>query len=886
MDYTTEKKLRPLYEALDEGQNKNALQICTKLLKKNPDWPLVKALKALVLVRIGKEDEALEICEQVKKVIPTDEPTLQAITMALKELGKHTMIVELYENASNIQPKNEEFANHWFMAMVRNNDYKGQQAAAVKLHRLFKQNKYLFWAIMSLALQGANNPLSYVLAERMMAKALEENRLDQVEHMRLYLLILMDQNKKSEALKLLTSKTKLSLTALKDPEVSQIMSELLRDNQHWDLVIEMSQKALEENADDWFHWLAYFDAVDALNQDDHVIQQAKELIARSQTAELKNKVLKRGPFLAELELEHHLHKIGKQDEITLIDHVASYFKRFGSKNCVFEDIHTYISFLQSDRERCKQFVKRLEESVDISTPDKSSQIKNVYKSANIQKIQRFLGLHAVDSIEEAMKIVNSLFESYRQALPLGEGLEKTEIQYGDEFVILAAHLLLDLYHQHKQTVFLLQAITILESALLKSVYNFQIKLLLVRIYTMLGVYKRPFEIYRSMEIKQIQFDTMIHYFTERYASLGCASELETLLYDSLSIYKSNEVETPEMLVKAYQYGTFSKIQEFIEFRRRLDTSLQHSITRIELLRLEFIHSSFQTKYAIQYFQEQDVSKLVLDDVLLSDNRDRKVFINFNAVDQPTAEATSKPAPITDGVWAQTMSFILTLLHIMCETKESGRDLATCLENFKALLDKDHIKTHLTVSEFWLSRYFLELTSALVLVKQDQDATEKLEKATAILRDELSKIDGFSDKNLCWSTFHQISTSLEAFNYGSVVIEMISRALGLSSKEAKRKAAENAGSNPLMAAYTGLLTQVKTSLQQIQTITRNGKDVFRSQLQKKLFRDLIDAEYPIIALRDTKEYQSVATNHIKTMVQSWSLSVTELSEEIDRRVQKL
>lgn len=62
-------------------------------------------------------------------------------------------VVELYENAANQQPKNEEFAKNWFMAMVRNGDYKGQQAAALKLHRTFKQDKYLFWAIMSLALQ-------------------------------------------------------------------------------------------------------------------------------------------------------------------------------------------------------------------------------------------------------------------------------------------------------------------------------------------------------------------------------------------------------------------------------------------------------------------------------------------------------------------------------------------------------------------------------------------------------------------------------------------------------------------------------------------------------------------------------------------------------------
>lgn len=125
-------------------------------------------------VRTGKEDEAQGLCQQVKKTVPTDQPTLLALTMAYQELGQRKLIlegkikdivlrrvytlidsavVELYENAANQQPTNEEFGNKWFMAMVRNGDYKGQQAAALKLHRTFKQNKYLFWAIMSLALQ-------------------------------------------------------------------------------------------------------------------------------------------------------------------------------------------------------------------------------------------------------------------------------------------------------------------------------------------------------------------------------------------------------------------------------------------------------------------------------------------------------------------------------------------------------------------------------------------------------------------------------------------------------------------------------------------------------------------------------------------------------------
>lgn len=203
------------------------------------------------------------------------------------------------------------------MAMVRNNDFKGQQAAAVKLHRVFKQNKYLFWAIMSLALQGqSGNKLSYVLAERMMAKALEEKRLEEVEHMRLYLLILLDQNKSEEALSLLLD-SPLGQTSLRDPEVRQIKSELLRENKRWESVIEMSQNALEkENADDWFQWLAYLDAVDALILDESksvdTLTNAYKLIENSKKSVLESALLKRGPFLAELDLNHRLQKVGKK----------------------------------------------------------------------------------------------------------------------------------------------------------------------------------------------------------------------------------------------------------------------------------------------------------------------------------------------------------------------------------------------------------------------------------------------------------------------------------------------------------------------------------------------------------------------------------------------
>ncbi|CEP15697.1 hypothetical protein [Parasitella parasitica] len=844
------------------------------------------ALKALVLVRTGKDEEAFELCEQVKKTIPTDEATLQAVTMSLKELGKHSAIVELYENAANQQPKNEEFGNHWFMAMVRNNDFKGQQAAAVKLHRTFKQNKYLFWAIMSLALQGASgNQLSYVLAERMMAKAMEENRLEEVEHMRLYLLILMDQKKSEQALNLLLD-TPLGQKSLRDPEVRQINSELLRENKRWDLALAMSQEALEtENADDWFHWLAYFEAMDALIEQDGIIANAEKLVANSQKAVLESKVLKRGPFLAELDLDSRLYKIGKRDEKVLLEHIVSYFTRFGSKNCAFEDLQSYISILSSDK--AQSLVESLKQTIQPAT-EKPAKIKNVHKNVNIRKLERFLGLYATFDKKQALATVSELWNEYQEALPLGEDLEKTEMQYGDEFVILASHVMLDLYRQEHQTSFLIQAICLLETALVKSIHNFQIKLVLVRLYAMIGVYTRPFEIYETMDIKQIQFDTILHYFTDRFASLGCVDKLETLLYDGLSIYKSNEVETPEMLVKAYQFGTFSKIQEFIEFRRRLDTSLQHAISRAEILRLDYIHSSFQTKYAVQFFQEQNVSEIAYSDAFItarSDNRDFKVFLNCNAQNKPTAEQTCKPFASTNATWLQVISYILNILSIVSETKEGGRDLSALVAGLKVLLEQEDTKTQITEPEYSLARYVSDLANALVLVKASSDATPFLKSATDILDNQANKVDEFSKETLSWDIFHQLSTCLEAFNYGSLLIEIMNRSLGLTSKDAKRKAAEKAKTDLLMASFIDLQETVKKSMQRIQTIARNGKDLFRVQLQKQICKEISDSEDTLPCLK-THDLQRLMQNHVKAMISSWNLSASQISEEIDRRVQKL
>ena len=82
-------KLRSIYDALDTGQNQQALKQCNQILKKKPDLPLVKALKALSLVRTGNIAEGVALCRSVQNSTPppTEESILNAMLLVYKQTG-------------------------------------------------------------------------------------------------------------------------------------------------------------------------------------------------------------------------------------------------------------------------------------------------------------------------------------------------------------------------------------------------------------------------------------------------------------------------------------------------------------------------------------------------------------------------------------------------------------------------------------------------------------------------------------------------------------------------------------------------------------------------------------------------------------------------------
>lgn len=75
----------PFTDSLEVGNSKKALQEAEKVLRKNPTIQCARALKALALIRIGREDEAQGLIESVAVEKPCDDPTLYVMTFCYKE---------------------------------------------------------------------------------------------------------------------------------------------------------------------------------------------------------------------------------------------------------------------------------------------------------------------------------------------------------------------------------------------------------------------------------------------------------------------------------------------------------------------------------------------------------------------------------------------------------------------------------------------------------------------------------------------------------------------------------------------------------------------------------------------------------------------------------
>lgn len=287
MENINERRLRPVFDNLELGNNKKAIQEADKVLKKNPTIQCARALKALALLRVGREEEAAKLEKELIVEKPCDVSTLQVLTFYYRETDELNKICSLYSGAVGVCPGNEELMSHLFMSYVRINDYKQQQTAAMQLYKFRPKNPYYFWAVMSIVLQAQRGPdagnkekskVLLSLAQRMVDKLIQGDKLEAEQEVELYLSIMKYQEKFEEALEFYDGAL---CKKLYPGAPITIKIELLRSLKKYEDLMELLKKILLEEHDRWDYYQELIGtcfALDAKNDEQTYITQCSEFI--------------------------------------------------------------------------------------------------------------------------------------------------------------------------------------------------------------------------------------------------------------------------------------------------------------------------------------------------------------------------------------------------------------------------------------------------------------------------------------------------------------------------------------------------------------------------------------------------------------------------------
>ncbi|XP_064074356.1 phagocyte signaling-impaired protein [Vanessa tameamea] len=576
-----ERRLRPIYDWLDNGNNKKALQEAEKVLKKSPSLQAAKALKALALYRLGKGPEAHALLDALAEEKPSDDSTLQAMTISYRESQQFHKVCALYEAAVKSEPTNEELYSHLFMSYVRVGDYRSQQRSAMALYKFAPKNPYYFWAVMSIVLQAKSTDdvtkkgILLSLAQRMVDNFITENKMEAEQEARLYIMILELQEKWNDILNFIEGPL---YSQLVPRSTAQASIPYMKKLGHWRRLNLLCKDLLWDNQDRWDYYLPYFDSVfqlinnteaDSESGADDTAEKCHEFICQLVESMSSGRTL-RGPYLARLELWKRLSVDG--DPTALLGSGVAlciqYLRVFASKPCAVPDLKPYLAMIpQKEREdRCRDFLTCLgyDENSESESQDDIQR--------HISCLCAWRLTSPTCTADEYLDVAATLRRQYlrcvRQRLVAAT---TTEFCAADGYGILAAHHYFYAAVQQQNASPIVEALCLLELVLHKSPANFHAKVLLIALYHLLGNAVAAESVYRRLEAKHVQLVSLGWLHAARLAPALAPARALPLLADTHAFHRHHAKDSMEHLTYAYKYGTFEKLVELSAWGARLET---------------------------------------------------------------------------------------------------------------------------------------------------------------------------------------------------------------------------------------------------------------------------------------------------------------------------
>lgn len=239
------------------------------------------------------------------------------------------------------------------------------------------------------------------------------------------------------------------------------------------------------------------------------------------------------------------------------------------------------------------------------------------------------------SRKRAEEFVSRCLKMYR-AMKKEEATDKTiENQPRDDLGLLAVMSLIRLDEQSNRgkapSAELIRSAAILEHLCQNSPHNYQILLLLVRVYSLLGAGSIAMKTFGKLSVKQIQNETVAHNLYTRLATIHPfgASPIEAELKDfipevalgqAISFYDHADRTTTRQRTTGLNLGSYANVQGTIELQESLRNSICKRMWALEARRIDRLQgkdrfSRFEdiseSKYSLQVsFQPQGLLTLV------------------------------------------------------------------------------------------------------------------------------------------------------------------------------------------------------------------------------------------------------------------------------------
>lgn len=558
-----ERRLRPVLDALYAHNSKQAIKLVQQALQKRPGWPAARALRACIYLQTERFAEAHREITAIRHdidhaLVPVNEDAAKKLHMYYQEVRCDHLAGEVYELVWKAQPSELRLAEIAFGLYICGNAFSNAQKIATRMHRLAapQTQKYAFWATAALWLAVTYEARSSVatvsqmdtrmlkLGCAIMSKALDASTAPpSAETVRFATRVFKQAGDFSKAIQLVSHPR----LVMDDAEVLHLRADIsFAESKN---AADFHKLLTDHAPNDWGYWLRYFECV-GQGQGPDWINNAKDFVDQLVHSAHIGKEPHRGPYLARMELLYR-----DADWDALVDDVVRYFRLFGNKTVVSRDLRPWIALLQESN--LHQLTLEKLQSV-------ASESSFLY-TLHVFWLQLWFGC-----LDESPR---NLFQRYVDQKI--DGLEPTDRQPGDDFLILAAHKILPLVNgssRYGNASAVLKAIFMLEGGLTASPFNHDIKLLLIRLYTAIGGMERVSELWDSLDVKNVQLSTLTHIVLGPLYESGHHEHLQSVLENVNSLWREIDREIPECTTRAFLEGSLNAAVDFVLFKLRLERS--------------------------------------------------------------------------------------------------------------------------------------------------------------------------------------------------------------------------------------------------------------------------------------------------------------------------